>query len=748
MTDIDNGKKILYELLDTLESYDDMFDNEYIYKLRGNLKNFEENLECVGSENKTLNIGIMGAVKAGKSSFLNALIFDGEEVLPKAAVPMTAALTKISYSDTPHASVHFFSEKDWERITDNAEKYKKRIEDEYRKYEDEYDSLAQERSRGIFSVGDGGSKMPKKMNRSEFEKKMAFQKVIPEHEKASEELVEMTKGKDITSRLGETVELDGDVIAKLDQFVGAHGEYTPIVSYVEIKINNKALEGIEIIDTPGLNDPIISRSHTTMGFLSKCDVAVLLSTCGEFMKQDTINLMLNSLPDAGVREYLIIGSKLDSGIQNESAKDFSVARQKSLSSYKKTFEANIRKIEETSVRKETAAKLSKCPVLFISSQMFAISRKLKNNEPLCDDEQLTLNNMKRYSGFEPSEKFLLALSGINDVKKALDGVMKRKEKIISTKKDNLFNDLLLSVLRDIGDLQSELNSGRRRLENESIEDLNKRYTAINDVLASTRKGISNVFGVSALQIEKNSRKIVNDIRFAMQNYTAVKVRQESHVEHGTIRTGLFGLRKEHYTDTITDNCADSSQVITNIQSYIGKCQEITDEHFNFIFNTDNLKNEIKRIVLTAFNAAGAEFESDDILMPVNTIIARIQIPEIEINASPYIDMINSEFREGYAKNEAIHRLTTAQSNIMSAIQDDLIGQLNRCVENHGGILKEQSVCFTDDISKKINDELERLKKQIGAKQEYIDKFKYLEDTITKQKQTLQAQLRNKGDIHV
>ncbi|WP_273660677.1 dynamin family protein [Pseudomonas aeruginosa] len=48
------------------------------------------------NENRLMNIGIVGRVKAGKSSLLNALVFDGEPILPKAATPMTAALTTIT----------------------------------------------------------------------------------------------------------------------------------------------------------------------------------------------------------------------------------------------------------------------------------------------------------------------------------------------------------------------------------------------------------------------------------------------------------------------------------------------------------------------------------------------------------------------------------------------------------------------------------------------------------------------------
>ena len=48
---------------------------------------------------RLLKIGIVGAVKAGKSSLLNALFFSGQDILPKAATPMTAALTELTYAE-------------------------------------------------------------------------------------------------------------------------------------------------------------------------------------------------------------------------------------------------------------------------------------------------------------------------------------------------------------------------------------------------------------------------------------------------------------------------------------------------------------------------------------------------------------------------------------------------------------------------------------------------------------------------
>ncbi|EMJ45323.1 hypothetical protein HMPREF1436_00194 [Helicobacter pylori GAMchJs136i] len=72
----------------------------------------EKTLKEMQAEDRDLKVGIIGRVKAGKSSLLNALIFEGAEVLPKAATPMTASLTIFKYANTLSAEVEFYSPKD------------------------------------------------------------------------------------------------------------------------------------------------------------------------------------------------------------------------------------------------------------------------------------------------------------------------------------------------------------------------------------------------------------------------------------------------------------------------------------------------------------------------------------------------------------------------------------------------------------------------------------------------------------
>ena len=76
----------------------------------------EKSIKEKEDEGRVLKLGILGRVKAGKSSLLNALIFDGNDVLPKAATPMTAALTILEYGEETKADVEFFTQEDIDDI--------------------------------------------------------------------------------------------------------------------------------------------------------------------------------------------------------------------------------------------------------------------------------------------------------------------------------------------------------------------------------------------------------------------------------------------------------------------------------------------------------------------------------------------------------------------------------------------------------------------------------------------------------
>lgn len=112
----------------------------------------EKTLKEMQAEDRDLKVGIIGRVKAGKSSLLNALIFEGVEILPKAATPMTASLTILKYANTLSAEVEFYSPKDIAELENEHERYVRefnRIVEEEVKKQKEKQSLLNRAKEGL-----------------------------------------------------------------------------------------------------------------------------------------------------------------------------------------------------------------------------------------------------------------------------------------------------------------------------------------------------------------------------------------------------------------------------------------------------------------------------------------------------------------------------------------------------------------------------------------------------------------------
>ncbi len=116
----------------------------------------EKTLKEMQAKDRDLKVGIIGRVKAGKSSLLNALIFESVEVLPKAATPMTASLTILKYANTLSTEVEFYSPKDILEFENEHARYERefqRMVGEEVKRQKEKQSLSNRAKEGLKNVG-------------------------------------------------------------------------------------------------------------------------------------------------------------------------------------------------------------------------------------------------------------------------------------------------------------------------------------------------------------------------------------------------------------------------------------------------------------------------------------------------------------------------------------------------------------------------------------------------------------------
>ncbi len=214
--------------------------------------------------NDVLTIGVIGQMKCGKSTFLNAFVFE-DDILPSAVTPMTAALSVITYGQQKKIVAEFYTQDEWEEQKMQA-------------------------SRSLDDVK-GNSLEESKV-------------------KAAKELVEKAGklGGNIDSYLGKTQE---DSFENLIEYVGADGKYVSITKSVKIYYPKDYLKGVEVVDTPGFNDPIVSREERTKDFLRKADVVVLMLYANRAFDATDRDILFKNVRNCGVGKVIIGVNKYD-----------------------------------------------------------------------------------------------------------------------------------------------------------------------------------------------------------------------------------------------------------------------------------------------------------------------------------------------------------------------------------------------------------------------------------------------------
>ena len=71
------------------------------------------------------------------------------------------------------------------------------------------------------------------------------------------------------------------------------------------------MKDIQIVDTPGVNDPVLSREQRTRDFLRECHGVFFLSYSGRFFDSTDVSFLTERIGNQGIGEVVLIGSKYE-----------------------------------------------------------------------------------------------------------------------------------------------------------------------------------------------------------------------------------------------------------------------------------------------------------------------------------------------------------------------------------------------------------------------------------------------------
>ncbi len=504
----------------------------------------EKTIKGMQAENRGFKVGIIGRVKAGKSSLLNALIFEGKDVLPKAATTETSSLTILKYAQNLSAEVQFYDEKDMEELKRDHEKYEKKfkeiVSEEIKKLEEKQQGLLNKAKGVMGGIGKAFSKdheeAPKQKILSPEEIRERTQKIAKNELNndakltASHDQYERMKKSGLlnTETLDPRIQADSleELNQKLYQFVGKEGKFMPYTKAVQISLNNTNLKDLEIIDTPGVNDPIVSREERTKALLKECDVVFIISPSSQFLTDNDMDLFDRVSNKEGLQEIYFVASQTDSvvcapsEVQNSrhhlptaltnTQKFLSSSLNATMSLLKKKY-PHQQEIFESAIKNGVILTSGICYSLYQDFENQASWEREKEEYQLAW-ENLTNDYPDAFESDDKSKESLLLLSNMGAIRERLEEAAKEEENIISQRLQEYLKSQANNLSSLVANLLRELESEKNRIKDADLNKLSeqlKEYEKLSDKIETNFKAEYDTFVLNFIKDIKNRVKHPN-----------------------------------------------------------------------------------------------------------------------------------------------------------------------------------------------------------------------------------------------
>lgn len=685
-----------------LDKYKEYLSNgSDIVEFNDSLKNLKSSLDAKRQEGRIFQLGIVGQMKTGKSSFLNEYLF-GEEILPTAATPMTAALTLIKYSDENKAEIEFYNCDDWNQIEKNSKEYEK----EYSKALEEAREEA-ERKGKIFNK-----------ERFKFED-------VDSILKGSYEIYKNFKDNGLDKNfLGKTKTIKindkKNILEDLKEYVGSKGKYTPLVKMTTLYINDERIKNHIIVDTPGTNDPIISRGQKTKEFLGKCDYIIFLSYSSQFLDNNDNSYIKEQLPSEGIRDILILASKFDNQLSQESVfedadGDIEIAYKEE----KRKLSRKLNRWSEEFKKDKNPLDLSKSELEFQSTMLYRI---YKNFDNLSGIEKEIFNRLEEdYNNSNFTKELLESLSGMPLVKKKIDNILARKEDIMKNGIKDLIDGKRESLSKILEKIKKGFEERKFELSDVGVKEVENKINNLQEKINDLSSEIKNAVKTERENFDKKLKDEISKISNTKDRYSSLQKQSRSYIEEVDVDKGWFtGWKFWPHTETKT---VHRNETFINIQDSIEQIVSFAQDTADRIERTSERlisKNVIKKAMRDGIIDL---FELEDrpkVISVIDNYIQKISIPQTEFDVNKYRDIILSKYGSSYSQERDINFIEGLHNKALLTIIEDTEETFSNVKEKLNSVLEEIEVNIVNELKKGIEDNLKEFKKQLENQKESVN----------------------------
>ncbi len=532
---------------------------------------------------------------------------------------------------------------------------------------------------------------------------------------------------------------------KLLQFVGANGKFMPCTKAVQISLNNPNLKDLEVIDTPGVNDPIASREERTKALLKDCDVVFIVSPSGQFLTDSDMDLFDRVSNKEGLQEIYFVASQADSAVGSMSEVEKSNQHlptalenvQKALSSQLNQVMGVL--IENYPNQQEIFEKAIKNGVILASGVCFSMYKDFSNQaswerNQKTEEYHNALRNLKdsypdAFSSDDKSEESLLFLSNMGAIEERLEKAAQEKEKIMSQKLQDYAQSQANNLHALIVQLLQDLEDEKKRVKNADISAIKEQIKAYQNLSNEIETGFDGVYEEFILHFIKNTRDGLNETLMKAIRTAKTRSREEEEEEHYIERVkqgGALGSFKRNFLWFFDDDAGYDEVERTRatikagaVLDYLTEMHESCENALNDSANSFKVVFK-KELYSKVFSQLRQIIRDDDLIdeMAFKKSVMAV-LDSIEFKEFDYTDKLPSEMRAqtGELKGDEANAFIKSVEKHVRDFEDETREDVKGYIQGLRETLERQN--FASDTLQKLQKDMQNLHNQVQNKEQSI-----------------------------
>ncbi len=645
------------------------------------------------NKDRKLNIGFIGQVKTGRSTFLNTFLFDGLDILPKAVTPKTVTVTKILYSSRNSIEVEYYSPDEWNSIVESAS-------------DEKFSTISHE----ILEMA-----RRRKVNLKEF-----------------------------VGREKDTIPVNDFKLIQniLNEYIGENGMYTPFVKNISIYLKNDALKSLCIFDTPGMNDPVISRTKRTKNFLETCDVVFFLSRSSQFLDKTDIEILTNIIPKKGVKKLVLLCSRFDDALtdilpDSHTFEEAAASAKKMLTIHAaSTSNKLIELFKKNNAQKDVISILKSLgePV-FISSIAQIMSNKNLDNYSF--PEHLVYKNLNYFKNLD--QDVLKEIGNFAEIEKIFQAVASEKDFTLNKKLESFIPDTSLNIKLELESIRNIYFTRANFLSFNSESDIVTQKNVMLDKTKNIKANLDKFFYDFCEYLEENKNETVKNLEKIKEDSPALEEQElkESFVTSTTDENfkwfnPMTWGKKETRTIVVEQKYTyiPVSDALDKIKVYADKYRDTLDKKIENVVDVSDLKFKMLSTVLDNHNIADENFDPLYYKFVVKRTLNSLIFPSLDVDLDSILNLITEKFTGDVRNTSDKNSIRILFSYCIRQFYEESYNKLDFELDRFKDQLIELKEQFYRALRQNIEDEFNSILNKYHNKDVELEKYKTLIEKIS------------------